>query len=167
MEAVKSGAVMVGRDERAVVIRLNGPATAVVSTRLKKHLAGARQPEVTDVFFDLSRTDLVDSTFVGMLLSMAVKKKDPTLPTVHLLRPSAGVIRALDSMHVCQLLDCCDQCAASISDWRELPAEDVGQDSVAGLVIDAHERLIEADERNIAPFSPVLEGFRARRQPKS
>lgn len=167
MDAVKPGAVTVGRSDRFVVIRLNAPATAVVSTRLRKYLAGKRRPDVTDLYFDLSGTHIVDSTFVGMMLSMAIEQSDPAQPTVHLLRPSPGVMQTLDTMHVCHVFDCCDGSVASITEWQELPAEDVGQDSVAGLVIDAHERLIEIDERNIAPFSPVLEGFRARRRARS
>jgi len=97
---------------------------------------------------------------------LAARRTDPALPRVHLLRPSSGVKRALESMHVCELLPCCEEYEASITEWRELPAEEVGQDSVAGLVIDAHECLIKADERNVPVFSPVVEGFRARRGPK-
>ena len=49
-------------------------------------------------------------------------------------------------------------------EWHELKPADLESDCLAGIVIKAHEALIDADERNEAAFGRVVEGFRAYRK---
>jgi len=121
------------------------------------------RPEATDLYFDLSSVDWLDSTFVGFLLSHGVKNIDASRPAIHLFAPSAQVLDIFRTMHVLRLFDICDRVPAP-AEWRELPKQCPTPSRVADLVIDAHEELIQADPRNASTFQPVVNHFRSFRE---
>jgi hypothetical protein len=123
-----------------------------------------RKPEVTDIYFDLTDAGGVDSTFTGLLLSLATCRNDPARPAVHLLRPSPAVITALNRMYVLSLFDVCQSAPEAPADWQDLMPEKPLPEKTADVVIEAHEKLIDADPRNESAFRPVVEGFRAERE---
>ena len=156
--------IMIGRHQGLLVIRLTGRCTMTMGTCLSNLLDQCRRPQITDVYFDLSETEYIDSTCVGLVVSLALRKNDPCVPGIHLYRPASGVLRVLDAMLVLAHLDRCDALPATITTWKELPAEVTDRDELAAVIIDAHENLIKADDRNAEVFGAVVDGLRAYRR---
>ncbi|HEY3242290.1 MAG TPA: hypothetical protein VGM03_02975 [Phycisphaerae bacterium] len=125
-----------------------------------------RTPVTTDIYFDLSEAAGIDSTFTGLLVSIAIRRKEANLPAVHLLSPSRSVREALSSMHVLALLHTCTQAPAGPIEWQDLPHTPEAPEPMRELIVDAHESLIQADPRNAAEFGPVVAGLRQQDQPQ-
>ena len=159
----KSGHIAIGDHENLFVIRLTGRCTVMMSTCLSELLDRCRRPQITDLYFDLSEVGYMDSTCVGLVISLALKKNDTSVPGIHLFRSSSAVVRILETMLVLDHLDRCDTLPAAIAEWKELPVEVPDQKDLAAVIIDAHESLIKADTRNAELFGPVVDGLRAYR----
>ena len=142
------------------VIKPVGACTAIISTSIRDHVHQLQHTDVTDIYFDLSITDSVDSTFIGLLLTMVGRKYEPGEPEIHLLNPSESIEKRLTQLHVITLFDICELMPEFPTDWRMLSGEPVEPDQLAKLVIEAHEELIHADSRNVGEFSGVVDGFR-------
>jgi hypothetical protein len=142
-----------------------GSCTLAIAGLVQDGLKQYRRPEATDLYFDLSRADAIDSTFTGLLLSLVTSKADASVPAIHLLAPSPPVIKALQGMHVLPLFDVGSSISDPPAQWQELTGEGPGREQLTDLVIDAHQHLIDADPRNAEAFGRVVDGLRARRRP--
>jgi anti-anti-sigma factor len=164
MPSEKPGNIAIGNHENLLVIKLAGRCTVTMSTCLSRLFDRCRRPQITDVYVDLSEVEYMDSTCVGLVVSLALKKNDTSVPRIHLLRPSSAVVRILETMLVLDHLECSDALPTAIAEWKELPVEATDQADLAAVMIDAHENLIKADARNVEVFGPVVDGLRADRR---
>jgi len=158
---------VVGRSGSHVVVRLCGACTTALCERVQACVTALSKPRTRDVYFDLTEADWLDSTFAGFLVSLATGKAGPSAPDIHLLNPSEGVAHSLTNIHVLGLFDIRDVAPALPAEWRELPAGSGDIARIARLVIESHEALIEADERNAATFQHVVDVFRANQPPNT
>ena len=149
---------------RTVAVKPLGRCRIGVCDVFQRFVRRFHTPDTTDIFFDLSGAESIDSTFAGILVALATKKRHPETPDVHLVHPSPSVTNTLTTMHVLPLFDICEAMPDSPTQWTALHAEPLRPDQVPDLVIDAHQALIDADERNEAEFGPVVDVFRAEQQ---
>ena len=151
-------------DEGFVVVKLTGRCCAATCPSLQRYVEQLAPPSVTDVYFDLSGADSIDSTFTGLLVSRVRKSPEKPRPRAHLVSPSPRICQALELMHVLQLFDVVDSPPQRTTQWRELHRISAGPEDMADLVIRMHESLIAADRRNKPVFGPVVDTFRAERE---
>lgn len=152
---------VVGRSGSHLVVKLFGECTAGLCDRLQTCIAELQKPDTSDVYFDLAEAKWIDSTFVGFLVSLATRKSRPSVPDIHLVALSPGTDQSLANLHVRSLFDILDVAPVTPAEWCELPANPVDVVRVGKLVIESHEALIEADERNASTFQHVVDLFRA------
>jgi anti-anti-sigma regulatory factor len=155
--------VFVGRSGPVVLVRPVGAPTAAVAGPLKSFLVKLQQPSVKQIYFDLSRADCPDSTFIGLMVGLATKKMGPQTPDVQLLAPSEICAQALKRCHVLPLFTQCQTASGLPEELHQLPAEKASAEELADIIIESHEALIEADKRNIAAFGGVVDTFRKHR----
>jgi len=136
------------------------PCTAVLCERIKQTLDSNQFHALTHLSFDLSETHYIDSTFAGFLVSLA-KDVTNSAPSLHLIRPSVEVSASLGTLHLLDLFDIQDHSDGEPPIWETGPDGTVDSERLGRLVVDAHERLIDADERNAAVFRPVINGLKA------
>jgi anti-anti-sigma regulatory factor len=149
-----------------VLVKTTGPCTMGVCPALQAYLRTFQTPEKTDIYFDLSQAQAIDSTFTGLLLSLATKKPDARAPAMHLFQPADRVREALATMHVLSFFDICAEWPATPATWTPLPTPTADSEEAADLIIESHENLIEADERNKPEFDGVVKTFKAERERK-
>lgn len=163
---------MIGNDNASVVFGRVGdksfvkplvPCNAKLCERIKQDLGAIQVGRPTELFFDLSETTSIDSTFAGFLFSLTTRDAAST-PSVHLIRPTDEVLTSLRALHLLQFFDILDEPDCSPLKWEAHPETKVDCRSLGQLVIDAHEKLIDADERNAAPFRPVVDRMKAEMQ---
>lgn len=164
MSNARNISILTGLCRGQPVIRLQGPCTFAACERIRKYLDPFRKPATTDLYFDLSEVPWIDSTFAGFLVSLATRRHAQDRPELHLIAPSEGVLDALGQMHLIVLFDILQALDENVSEWKELPADDGSAQQTGDMVIECHERLIEADPRNAKAFGPVVEAFRSDRQ---
>ena len=153
-------------DHERLFVAPSGACTVAICGGLKDYLNYYKKPATTDIYFDLSHATGMDSTFIGFLLSLATRKNDPTSPALHLVAPSDSAMEALRRMYVLPLFDVCPTRPETALPWLPLSVDKPEAGKTADLVVETHEKLIEADSRNAPSCKPVVEGFRAEREKK-
>jgi len=153
--------VHVGMAGDAAVVKIAGACTFSLCDRIQNWLQQPAESGCPTVYFELRQAERIDSTFAGFLISLATEKDGSPAKRVHLVSPPQPIATALETMHLMSLFDVCDGLDDSPAEWRELGQTDARPEDVAQIVIDSHEKLIEADDRNADVFGPVVERFRA------
>jgi hypothetical protein len=152
--------VAIGRAGSQVIVKPAGRCTMSICGDVRRLLESLRPPTTSDVYFDLSEAIGIDSTFTGLLVSVAVRRSDADRPAIHLLSPSEAVLGALRCMHVLPLLHVCAEPPGGPVEWQELPHAHDAAGAVRELIVGAHESLIEADSRNAGAFGRIVAGLR-------
>lgn len=147
----------------SAAVKPTGRCTMGMCATLRDHVRGVSVGENSDIYFDLSETEYMDSTFTGFLLALARRKLGDAPPVLHLVQPSEKALEVLETMGVLSLFDIRPAMPNAPIEWTELPVSGPLADEVGDLVIDAHEELIDADPANAAKFGPVVDAFRSER----
>ncbi len=155
--------VWTGRVGATLVVRPEGACTVAICETLEAGLKRLVDASIQQVCFDLSGAEWLDSTFTGFLVGLATRGRRGG-PQIHLLRPSERVRKCLQDMHVLKLFRIEDALEAQPAGWEQLPQIEADAPGTARRVVDTHEELIRADERNEAVFAPVVKLFRERGQ---
>lgn len=146
--------------EKCLFIRCEGRCTMGICPTLKTAIADCTKRPYEHVYLDLSDTEFIDSTFTGFLLALRPGRSNPNAPQVHLVAPSPNVMRTLETMQVLRVLDTVDALPIGDFAWKPLTSQPLDPAKAGEIIIDAHEKLIEADERNREKFGRVVETFR-------
>lgn len=161
MAGAKAVRVEVGRSGGVVVIRPLGPCTVAICGTVLNYLKHIRTADTTDIYFDLSQANGIDSTFTGFLVALVTTEADSPVPAIHLLAPSEAVVAALERMYVLALFDVVAAIPQPPTEWQELAAERVRSEGLTELVVQAHQELINADKRNAPAFRTLVATLRA------
>ena len=153
--------VCAGMADGQAVIKIEGPCTFSLCDRVRRWLEQISDTLPADIHFDLSGAERIDSTFAGFLVSLVTYKIETGPPRVHLIAPAASITKALETMSLLSLFDVCEGGGPTPGEWQTLGDTKIGPEEVADLVIDTHEKLIQADDRNAKAFRPVVDRFRA------
>ncbi len=148
-------------NRRTILIRAVGPCNMSSCPALKDYIRGFKKPEMGDIYIDLSGAESIDSTFTGLLLSVATKKFDAQAPDLHLVSPAERVREAIRSMHLGRFFDVQDQLPACDGEWRDIQIDPPEGAPLAETVVECHKEIIRADDRNRDEFGRVVEGFEA------
>ncbi len=157
----------VAADDRRIVFKPQGHCSALLGNAIRRYFNRLPPDAACDVYFDLSGVDLLESTFAGLLLSLARQRGSKAVAAVHLVRPSSVAVSSLRNMNVLSLFDVCESTDGLPDAWIPLAADAGSPDELAELIIRAHETLIAADSRNEAAFGPVVRGFTAARDART
>ena len=167
MAGAKQVRVEAGRSGTVVVIRPLGPCTVAICGAVLNYLKRLSIGDTSNVYFDLSQADGIDSTFTGFLVALVTTETDTPIPAIHLLTPSEVVVRALERMYVLALFDVVSAIPEPPAEWQELSPEPVSSEGLTDLVIQAHQELINADKRNAPAFRTLVATLRASQKRKS
>lgn len=152
--------------QKTLLVRCGGRCTMGVCPAIRSKISDISTNPLEHIYIDLSETEAIDSTFTGFLLSLRSGKSNPDAPALHLVAPAPNVLRSLELMQVRRLMDIVDALPVQAVEWTPLAAEPLDATQSGELIVDAHENLIEADERNRAKFGHVVELFRKDLQQK-
>ena len=150
-----------------VVIRVFGRGTHQNSTALRNafELTGS-DDHCAHYVFDLERCTSMDSTFMGVLASIALRQKrlHGSRPTVS--NASPHVREQLDILGLKYILDLREHVSdeatgpGGASAFESVPAPEMSKVDRIVLMIEAHERLIDVDGQNEIKFEGVLQSLR-------
>ncbi|MBX3395280.1 MAG: hypothetical protein KF841_07915 [Phycisphaerae bacterium] len=148
----------------AVLIKAIGPCRMGVCPALHTFIQCHKKPDRSHLYFDLSEAESIDSTFAGLLLSLAMRKSDPSLPELFIVSPNERVLASINGMHLTRFFKICDAMPVARPNWNPLKSPTGNEPTLADTVLEAHEKLIEGDSRNQAAFGRVVEGLREERK---
>ncbi len=150
------GHFLVASNDEVVFARVIGLGTMNNTVSLKQFLDGQRERGFRKFVFDLSKCDGFDSTFMGILLGIALREASVIL--VNLKNPQRKLLTDVGIHRVVKV------CKSSVSfpdvSMQKLESQRVETRTRLQNMIEAHDNLVQVDPRNQAKFGAFLETLR-------
>lgn len=113
-------------------------------------------PQFKTVMIDLSETEVIDSTTLGLLakIAMAARKQSHFLPTLISTRPD--IDRIITSMGFDKIFIIVREPASRIEDLEEIPVLKASEQEVRDKVLEAHKVLMGLSKKNQEEFKNLV-----------
>lgn len=132
-------------------VRLSmGPTIAAFLDQLRQS-AGFKS-----IIIDLSETEAIDSTALGLLAKVAICTKDAFSCAPSIISPNDDITRILVSMAMDKVCVLVNESAVSGDDMLELPSEAVSEDVLRDQVLEAHKTLMTLNKENRDEFQDLV-----------
>jgi anti-anti-sigma factor len=116
-------------------------------------------PRPEGFLVDLTETETIDSTNLGLLARIANLMKQRGAPKVTLASTSEDINTLLLSIGFDEVFDIVDETGHVMTDSHELGLQEDTGPKMAQTVLDAHQALMSINEDNKARFQDVIELF--------
>lgn len=115
-----------------------------------------QDPDFKTVVVDLTETDIIDSTTLGLLakIAMAAQKRSNFLPTIISTNPD--VTRIITSMGFDKIFIIVKEPASRIEELEEIPVLRASEHQVRDKVLDAHRVLMGLNSKNREEFKNLV-----------
>ena len=152
--------VLVGKVENSYMIKVNGKGTMEFCSDLFMYLSEKIDTEnVDDIYFELSSATYLDSSFIGVIISIQKKLKKKTRESeVIILNPSEKVKEILSNMGLLDIMPLQEEDNLkniSLTDEIEKKLERNYQS--IKLLLESHQNLMELNPENRKRFALVEE----------
>lgn len=105
---------------------------------------------------DLTETDSIDSTNLGLLARLAKKMKTLDPRRITIVSNRTDINSVLNSMALDEVFDIVEDAGLETGSAREVPQQDIDRETLARTLIDAHRALMELNEHNRKTFQDVV-----------
>jgi anti-anti-sigma factor len=154
---VSDGRILAASQDGAYVIRMEGDVRLTLCTTIDEYMQRMfADPEFASVWVDLSDTEGLDSTTLGMLAKLALEVHDRFGFRPAIYSCNAGINRLLTSMGFQRLFDIREEVCGSPSDIGEIPHVEGSEQAVKEKVIEAHRVLMGLSEENRDRFRDLM-----------
>jgi len=146
------------------VLRYIGDIRYTLSPSISSFLEGIfAGPKPAGFVIDLTQTDCIDSTNLGLLARIAKRMQILGAPQVTLVSNRADINSLLTSMALDEVFDIIADTDLVTGVAQELPREDADRETLARTLIDAHRALMELSEHNREMFRDVVASLEKKR----
>jgi anti-anti-sigma factor len=105
---------------------------------------------------DLTDTDSIDSTNLGLLTRLATRMQRLDARRVTIVSNRADINSVLNSMALDEVFDIVEDTCLETDAAQEVPQEDTDRETLAHTLIEAHRALMDLNERNREMFQDVV-----------
>lgn len=151
------GRILVGHHDGVYVILFEGDVRLTLCTAVDEYMDKMfRDPGFRSVVVDLSRTESIDSTSLGLLakLSIQSQKRFNFRPT--LVSTRRDITRILFSMGFDDVFNIVEEPLEHTEQLGELPQMEADQEQVRQRVLDAHRVLMSMNDANREAFHDLV-----------
>jgi anti-sigma B factor antagonist len=154
-----SAKLMVAVCDQVVFIKINGRGDFNLSLDLKKLFDELRQRGYRRFVLELCSCLMMDSTFLGLLASQALKFSDASQPpgaSMALINPNPRIAEVLENLgvaHLFKITDCADPLAAQYEPLAQ--TADKSKAEITRTCLEAHQTLMGIDPKNVQKFKDV------------
>ncbi|MBU2704353.1 STAS domain-containing protein [Zooshikella marina] len=155
-----AGKIQFAENEGTYVLKFVGDVRLTLCSTLDTFLDKMfAQPDFKSVIVDLTETEGIDSTSLGLLakLSIQAKKKLGLVPTV--VSTNEDITRILLSMGFDQVFILVREQAQPSQSLQEVPVEECSEESAKKKVLDAHKVLMSLNEKNRQAFKDLVKSL--------
>lgn len=114
-------------------------------------------PTPAGFVIDLTPTDCIDSTNLGLLVRIAREMHNHGAPRVTIVSDRPDINAVLTSMALDEVFDIVSRASVPAGGEQELPHKEADRDSLSRTLLKAHRALMELSERNEETFRDVVE----------
>jgi anti-anti-sigma factor len=154
---MSDGKVLHASHDDIHVLRYIGDIRYTLSPSIERFLEGIfNGPKPAGFVIDLTQTDCIDSTNLGLLARIAMRMQKLGAPQVTLLSNRPDINSLLTSMALDEVFDIVSESGVVTGVAQELPREDTDRETLARTLIAAHRALMELSEHNREMFQDVV-----------
>jgi anti-sigma B factor antagonist len=156
--------ILVARSANLGFVKVVGRGSFQNSSCFKAFYQKLLKDRVSRFVVDLGACTYLDSTFLGILLGLALKLKEAGEGRLHILNASQRNLELLRNLGLDRLI-IIDSQNVEMNGVMEKPLEEVkcsepSRTEAAPTILEAHKNLMEFDARNISKFKDVVEFLR-------
>jgi len=154
---MNNGKVLHATHDGIHVLRFVGDIRYTMSPSIDRFLKGIFSgPPPTRFFIDLTETDSIDSTNLGLIARLAKSMKSLNGSRVTILSDRADINSVLSSMAFDEVFDIVTHTAPETGVEKELAGQSTDKETLSRTVLEAHRALIELSECNEELFRDVV-----------
>lgn len=151
------GRILVGSHDGVYVMVFEGDVRltlcATVDDYLEKMLG---DPEFQSVVVDLSRTENIDSTSLGLLAKLSIRAHERFGCVPTLVSTRGDITRILMTMGFDDVFHIVEEPLEHVGQLGELPLSETSQEGLRRRVIEAHRTLMAMNESNREAFEDLV-----------
>jgi anti-anti-sigma factor len=156
---VDSGKILVAEHKGVYSVKLLGDIRVTQCCEFYDYVQTILGSEsYVDCLIDLSETEHMDSTTLGVLACVAKKARN-VKPTI--ISPSESILRLLKSMSFDRVFSIANDVSCNSQDLCELGQKTCPDEEMRNRVIEAHKVLMGISDGNKATFSPLVDALEA------
>lgn len=151
------GKIQFAESDGTYVLKLIGEVRLTLCSSLEKFLAMMfDEPGFKSVIIDLSESDTIDSTSLGVLAKLSIEARRRFNQTPVLISPQPDITRILMSMGFERIFLIVKETRRDQEGMTELHCEPGCESSTRAQVLDAHRVLMDLNENNRKAFSDLV-----------
>ncbi|KAA0875277.1 STAS domain-containing protein [Nitrincola tapanii] len=140
------------------VLKFMGDVRLTLCSTIDKHLEYflARE-DIQDTLVDLTETQNIDSTSLGLVAKLAIKCAERGMPKPTLVSTNPDITQILLAMGFDRVFLLLDFLPTSLKDLQEVPFVQESENEMRLRIIQAHKVLIDLNESNRSAFRDLIE----------
>ncbi|RAU16742.1 anti-anti-sigma factor [Nitrincola tibetensis] len=140
------------------VLKFVGEVRLTLCSTIDQHLAFClAKEEITDTLIDLTETNNIDSTSLGLIAKLAIKCSERNMPKPTIVSTNPDITQILLAMGFDKVFVLLDVLPTSVSDLKQVPFVLESENEVRLRIIQAHKVLIDLNEANRDAFKGLVE----------
>lgn len=147
-------------DDQFVCVKIAGRAGCASSVGFRKLLLGLREKGHKRFILDLTKCQLMDSTFLGVLAGLGMRFSegaDGNRAAIELLNPSPRISGLLENLGVAENFKVLNGAAVQTDNLKQVEASSAnpGHEELQRTCLEAHKLLVQLNPRNAPKFKDV------------
>jgi len=152
-----SGRVLHASRDNVHVLRFIGDIRYTLSPSIMRYLEGIfAGPEPAGFILDLTETDSIDSTNLGLLVRIAQRMQTLNDRRITIVSNRPDINSVLTSMALDEVFNIVEEGRLEAGAGRKIPHENTDKERMARTLIDAHYALMDLSEHNKGLFRDVV-----------
>lgn len=161
---MQPGKILYAEHQGTYVLKLIGDVRVTLCAALDEFLEQMfSHPKFTSVLIDLTETEGIDSTTLGILAKLSIQAKKRYNQTPVIYSTHADITRILVSMGFDDVFDIRDVVSDELPDLGELPLCEQSAEQMREKVLEAHRILVGLNAENKLKFHELIESLEASR----
>jgi len=152
-----NGNVLHASHDGVHVLRFIGDIRYTLSPSIDRFLEGIfAGPKPAGFVVDLTETDSIDSTNLGLLARIALRMQALHAPRVTVVSNRADINSVLTSMALDEVFDIVEDTGLETGVSKEVPQEHADRETLARTLVNTHRALMDLNEHNREMFQDVV-----------
>ncbi|MGB2130400.1 MAG: STAS domain-containing protein [Marinobacterium sp.] len=154
---MSDGAIYYACRDGHYVLKFLGDVRLTLCSTIERHLdAVLQRDDITDSLVDLTETDNIDSTSLGLIAKLAIKAGKKGMPKPTLVSTRDDITRVLMSMGFDRVFVLLPELPASRCELKQVPFVQESEDEVRSRILDAHRVLSDLNDSNREAFKDLV-----------
>jgi anti-anti-sigma factor len=161
-DAAVPGRVLVAEHDGVHLMRFIGDVRLTMSAAIDRFVDAVLADEgFTSILIDLTRTEAIDSTSLGILAKLSIRARERFGCTPTLISTNPDITRVVRAMGLDDVFHIVEQPIDLEDEFGDLPNCECTEEETRRRVLEAHRILMSLNENNQSEFRDLVEALEA------